>query len=107
MGTRVAVELEGGQGVVDDGADRQPEVLTGLCDHRGDGGGVAHVGLYGQRTVRRRGRQSLRAVGAVQVVDDDLGAFTQEGLRDSGAQAAAGAGDDDELLVQIQLGALR
>ncbi|MCY1541677.1 hypothetical protein D9M68_773780 [compost metagenome] len=102
MGARIAIELESGQGVVDDRADGLAEVLAGLRDHGGDGGRVAHVGLQRQRAAGRGGGQGLRAVGAVQVVDDDLGAFAQEGLRDSGAQAAAGAGDDDELLVQVR-----
>ncbi len=107
VGAGIAIELEGGQRVVDDGVYRLAEMLAGTGDHGGDGGGVAHVGLHGQGAVRGGGSKGLRAVGAVQEVDDDLGAFTQKGLRDGGAQAAAGAGDDDELLVQVQLRALR
>jgi hypothetical protein len=49
---------------------------------------------------RRRGAGSRTVGGAAGIVDHDLGAFSSAKQRDLAANAAPGAGDDDDFAVE-------
>src|SRR5690606_26485107 len=87
--------------VVDHGVE--PAVVLHGGDHQGlHVGRVRHVGGHEAGPAAGRGdlgRHAL-AAGGVDVVDDDGRAFLGQPLGDTLADAAAGAGDDDGLVLQ-------
>ena len=100
-------------GVGDQHVDAAP-LGHGALDHGGDAGIVGDRGAVGDgfaaglgdlrhdRLGRRR--RSARAVErAAQIVDHDLRAAPRELERVAAAQAAAGAGDDDDLAVEANV----
>ena len=83
-------------GVVDQHVDAAVRLLGGV-EHRAHRGGVAHVGLHRARAAP--GLSNLRDLcirfGALPgEVDDDGEAVACEALREGGADAARGAGDN-------------
>ena len=84
--------------VVDHDVDAAQQAVGGL-GQSDDVSGAGHVDLYAQIGVAQFSGQRA-GVLAVQVGDDDAGAFLGEAARDSGAEAGGPARDDRPLALQ-------
>lgn len=98
LGAGVAVEREAGQGIVDDGADGSAEGVLGPLEQGLDLAPLPDVGADGDGPARVAVGELACGALAGEVIDDDPGAFAQEGLGERAAEAASTSGDEDDLL---------
>src|SRR5699024_12128423 len=105
LGAGVPVEGETGQRIVDHGADGSAELGLGPFEQGLDLVPVADVAAHGDGSARMTIGELASGVLAGGVVDDDPGAFAQEGVREWAAQAASAAGDEHDLLGECGNGA--
>ena len=95
------------RGIVHERVDAS-EALDRRGDHRGDGGGIGHVGDVARRAAGRRPRSSRTVavdVGVrMQRVDHHVGAAGGERARDRPADVAGAAGDQHDLPGQFPAG---
>lgn len=76
-------------------------MLAGPGEQRFDVGAVGDIGLQRDRPFGSDlGGQFVGTLAAAPVVEDDGGSFVGERLRDGVAEAATGAGDEDDLVLQ-------
>ena len=93
----IAVEAVVRQRIVDQRGRRAPGRVNPI-QHGPHAGRGAHIALDGQGPVAQPGGQRLGLVFAVAVVDRNACAFSGKGVGNGRPEAAAGAGDEHDLV---------